>query len=414
MGLATAACNSFFEVERPGVVDGETIDPVIAAAEFANSAYQNMLVAYGGVIIHGAWLTNEARVGDTYPTRNEFGRRSISARNSTLEDEVWFPLGRAMATSQEALENMEALADKDKNLNVARAALASGFTLQFMAETMCTGVIDPAGAEASTQQILARAAERFKKAEQVAATAYAAKLDTTNAKAFMNAAKVGLGRAYLQAGKKAEAAAAVAGVPADFVFNAQYVDDPANRSRLGNRPFFYVTSRVSLVTGPEWRAMADAGDPRITYQLVKDSKGAAVKAQDGELDMYKQLKFAKWDSPIRLASGLEARYIAAEAGDDAAKLALINERRAAGKQTVFASADSKAIMMELMEQRGRDFWLEGKRLGDWRRQDATEDFPHILKSTGQYYKPAAGAMGNATCIPLTEFEKDANPSFPKK
>lgn len=408
LGLATAACNSFFDVERPGVVDGETIDPVIAASEFANSAYQNMMVAYGGVIIHGAWLTNESRVGDTFPTRNQFGRRSISARNSTLEDEVWFPLGRAMATSQEALENMEALADKDKNLNVARAALASGFTLQFMAETMCTGVIDPDGPEAGTQEILARAIERFIRARDVATAA------GSSGTAMANAAKVGLGRAYLQAGKKAEAAAAVAGVPDNFVYNAQYVDDPANRNRLGNRPFFYVTSRVSLVTGPEWRAMADAGDPRITYEVVKTSTGATAKAQDGELDMYKQTKFPKWDSPIRLASGLEARYIEAEAGDDAAKLKLINERRTAGKQAAFASADSKAIMMELMEQRGRDFWLEGKRLGDWRRQDATEDFPHILKSTGEYYKPASGSMGTATCIPLTEFEKDANSSFKKK
>ncbi len=410
LGLATAACDSFFDVERPGIVDAETIDPIVAATEFASSAYQNMLVAYGHLAVYGAWFTNEARVGDTFPTRNEFGRRSISGRNGTLEDEVWWPLARAMATSHDALEIMEGLPDKDKNLNVARAALASGFALQFMAESFCTGVIEPAGPEATTAEMLALAIERFERARDVATAA------GSGGTAMANAAKVGLGRAHLQNGEKAEAIAAVQGIADDFNYNAIYADDAANRLRLGNTVFYYNTSRVSMVVGDEWRALADAGDERISYELVEDKDGKAVKAQDGELDMYKQLKYGKWDSPIRLASGLEAQYIRVEAeGNIANMIAFINERRAAGNQsTDFVSTDMDEVLMELMEQRGRDFWLEGKRLGDWRRHGAKDDFPFILKSDGEYYKPNAGTMGNATCIPLTEFEKDANPSFPKK
>jgi hypothetical protein len=405
LGLATAGCDNFFDVERPNIVDAETIDPVVAAAEFSSSAYQNMLVAYGGAITHGAWFTNESRAGDTFPTRNEFGRRFVGPRNSTHEDEVWAPLALAMATSQEALEIMEELEDKDSNIHVARAAFASGYTLQLMAEVMCTGIIEPDGPAANTSQMLGLAAERFQRAATVAAAAGA---DT-----LAYAAKVGLGRTYLQAGEKAKAAEAVAGLPNDFVYNAIYVDDAAERDRLGNRVKFYVTSRVSLVTGPEWRAMADEGDTRIKFELLTDKDGKAVKAQDTELDMWEQKKFPSWNSPIRLASGLEAQYIEVEAGANVADIvAFVNDRRTKnGQPGVFNTTDLGEAMMELMDQRGRDFWLEGKRMGDCRRHGASEDFPYIIKSTAEYYKPAAGVMGNQTCMPLTEFETDANSNF---
>lgn len=406
-GLSAAACGDFFEVDRPNTVDAGTIDPVVAAAEFANSAYQNMLDAYGGVIVYGGWFTNEARVGDTFPTRNEYGRRSISPRNSTAESEVWWPLARAMATTQDALEIMEALPDKDKSQHVARAALAAGYAIQLMAETFCEGVIEPAGPAANTSQMLAKAIEFFERAEKVATAGDQA--------AMRDAAKVGLGRAYLQAGNATAAIAAVSAVADTFNYNAVYFDDPANRGRLANEVFAFNTSRVSFVVGPEWMAIADAGDKRVSYKPLLDKDDKPVKAQDGELDMIVQQKYKAWGSPIRLASGLEARYIEVEARADPAEMVtFINARRAAGGQSgTFATSDLDEAMMELMDQRARDFWLEGKRLGDWRRHGAKDSFPYILSSTGEYYKPAAGAMGNATCMPLTEQETDANPSFKK-
>src|SRR5690625_7903012 len=84
LAMSAAACSdSFFDVDRPNVVDAETIDPLVAAEEFANSAYQNFLVAYGGIIVYGGWFTNEGQVGDTFPTR-KIGRASCRGR---VEDE---------------------------------------------------------------------------------------------------------------------------------------------------------------------------------------------------------------------------------------------------------------------------------------------------------------------------------------
>src|SRR5690625_5362680 len=95
-----------------------------------------------------------------------------------------------------------------------------------------------------------------------------------------NAARVGLGRAYLQAGQKSEAAAAVADVDDDFVYNAVYFDDPANRGRLANNVYAFNTSRVSFVVGPEWRAMADEGDTRIGYYPLLDASGAHLERSE--------------------------------------------------------------------------------------------------------------------------------------
>src|SRR5690606_4424030 len=132
-----------------------------------------------------------------------------------------------------------------------------------------------------------------------------------------------------------------------------------------------------------WREMADEGDKRISYQAVRNAQNAIIKAQDGELEMYAQTKFPAWNSPIRLASGLEARYIEVEAREDLAEMvAFINARRtASGQPGVFSATDLGEAMRELMSQRSRDFWLEGKRLGDWRRHGSSEEFPYIMKAT---------------------------------
>ena len=77
---------------------------------------------------------------------------------------------------------------------------------------------------------------------------------------------------------------------------------------------------------------------------------------------------------------------------------LINERRAeSGQAGVFASTDLTETLAELMDQRGRDFWLEGKRLGDWQRNG--DSVPYILQPGSDYYKTGF-KVGNQTCMPV--------------
>jgi len=398
--LATVACtDSFFEVSDPDVLEASNIDPETDGVTLARSAFQNLADAFGDVIVYTAWWSHEARVGDTFPTRNEFGRRFIDPTNGTLNADGWEPITLAASTAEQVVQTLGGTG----GLGLGIGAFAEGWALVFMAETFCQGTVaispEEPGPALSTQQMLDRAVEKLAEARSALTSASGAE-----ASALAMAAQVGIARAHLQAGRKSEAAAAASQVPADFVFELKYVDDPANRGRVGNNVWNFTTARQSLVVPPEYRAIADAGDPRITY----DDSGRL--AQDSELQFYRQLKFPSYGTPIRLASGLEARYIIAEAtGSIGDRLALINERRAVGNQGPFDSGDPAAVLAELMEQRARDFWLEGKKMGDFRRNGHA--VPYVLPDNSEYYKPGVGSVGNQQCWPVPDDELDTNPNF---
>lgn len=401
LALQLAACEGAMEVRNPNIVVADEVDPEQDAATFARSAFQNLATAYGGIVVYTAWFTNEARVGDTFPTRNEYGRRLIDNRNGTHNSEVWAPLALAMESSEGVLDILEGKSD----VNVARAALTAGYSALLMAEAFCEGAIrvDRSAEYAQPQskdQMLDHAIKRFQAA--ISAGDAAGGAEGTS---LANAARVGLARAYLFKGDNANAVSAANQVPDDFNFNLNYVDDASARGRLSNNVHIFSNARESLVVGPEWRQIADDGDERIKY-----IDGERM-AQDGVHNFYIQQKYPNYAAPIRLASGLEARYIAAEAsGDITEQLALINERRAEFGQAPYAGPnDANSVLTELLFQKGLDFWLEAKRMGDWRRNPNNVKF--IIKPSDEYYKPDVGPMGSDTCFPLPAAETDHNPNF---
>jgi starch-binding outer membrane protein, SusD/RagB family len=407
VGLYGTACADFLDVRITDTIAAETIDPLQDASTFANSAWQNFTVVFPAMAVYGAWFTNEMRVGDTFPTRNEFGRRDIVDDNGTANGEMWVPLSRAVSSAEDALILLDEL--PDTNINMARLYLSSGFSGLIMAEHYCTGVIrkgpDSPTPELSTQQMLDHAIERLGQA----VTAGNAN-GTAAGTAIVNAARVGLARAYLFGGNAAQAAAAASQVPADFVFNAVYVDDPANRGRLGNTLFAFSgrqANRESGVVGPEWRAIGEGedvstaqlyaaeveGDPRVSWRYEGRT------SQDGVHPYVFQTRWDGWGAAMPVATGLEARYLVAEAtGTVDERRALINERRAAFGHDAFDSTDPDAVLEELLFQKNLDFWLTARRMPDWRRNP--NHMRYILGPGDTYYKPEVGAMGSQTCFPL--------------
>jgi hypothetical protein len=398
------ACNlDFFTVENPDVVTADAVDPVADAEVFSRSALQSLAAAFsGGYIVYSAWFSNEAWVGDTFPTRNEFGRRLVDDRNGTHNGDVWSPITQALAQSEEVIELLEGEAGQE--LNLARAALTSGYGLVLLGEGFCEGTMRGPGGEPgplmTPTELLETAIDRF--GDAITWGSGATGTEATN---IVTAARVGQGRALLQLGRDGEAATAVAGVDPAFAFNLAYVDDAGNRNRLGNGVYFYSDggSRRSLVVPPHYRGM---NDPRVTWE------DSGSDAQDGVLNLFSQTKFDSWASPIRLASGLEAEYIVAEASNDAATIeAFVNTRRAEGGQAPIATTTDMAVLMtELMDQRSRDFWLEGHRMGDWRRNPTA--VANIIPPGPNYYKPEVGEVSDQTCLPLPFAERNANPNIP--
>lgn len=397
VALATTGCD--MTISSPTVLDAATFDPSSDASTLSLSAQSNFYRAVGSIIPFSGFLSQEVWVGAVRQETNDIGRRVMTSATSDVNASLWLPLQRSIAANEQTIATIAQGAGASSNINLARARMNSGFSLVLLAEHFCEGTI-LVGPPLTPTQLLDTAIARFTQAIPVATAAGGAE----GAK-IQNASNAGLARAYLQKKDYASAAAAAALVPASFVYNAVTVDDASNRS-LGNLAYSFDIGGNLLVVPDVYRAL---NDPRVPW------RNAGRTAQDGTLQYYQQLKYTGYATPIRVASGLEASYIAAEArlmtGDASPALTLIAARRAANQQPAFAGTTTDAILAELMDQRARDFWLEGKHVGDMRRNPTAT--PYVPASGTPFYKPAQGAFGNATCLPVPIAEISANPNFPK-
>ena len=393
--LLLAACD--LDVSNPGVIDASKFDPTADARMLSMSAQQNFYDILVDVVNSTAIYSGEVWTGAVRQESNDIARRAIVDTNIDLNGTFWAPLQVALATNDQVVELLRSSSDFDTSLNVARASLWSGFALELLGEIFCQGVVN-VGPALTPEQTLDSAIVRFQRAITITSAQSGAE-----AVKILNAARVGLGRAYLQKKAYANAITAVSSVPAAFVANAIYVDDPQTRGRTGNGVFALSNGNTQIVAG-DYRAL---NDPRVAYQ------DANTNAQDGRNRLFRQRKYTAYTSAIRVASGLEARYIAAEAqlqqNNPADALTLIAERRGAGGQGAFTGTSSAEILAELMNQRARDFWLEAKHLGDFLRNPTAT--PFVPAAGAPYYKPEQGNFGALVCLPVPFVEKANNPNF---
>ncbi len=408
--LVLGGCTNWLSVDNPGVIDQGALDPVADAPTLARAAQENFASAYGHLIVYSSWFVGETDVSETFPTRNEFGRRNISVLNGSLDVDVWFLLSLSAASSYNVLKI--ALPDTTSNLSYARANFVLGWSYLFMAEQFCQGTV-LAGPPLNTQQMLDSAVAHFTTAVSQGRGAAA---DGPN---LARASWVGLARAYLQAGNLALASAAADSVPAAFNYNLTYIDDLSQRFRLANRMWFYVRDRGSIAVAPTWRIGATPpvntiqnAEPRVPWMIP-----TAYAPQDANYSTDRgvpygiQQKYPDYSTPVRLASKIEADYIKAETQGTAAELAQVAARRTANGQPAYGGAvDSNSVLTEFFTQRGFDFYLEGKRLGDFRRHPANIIGVPVPAST--YWKPGFAPVGSDVCYPLPITETDNNPNFP--
>jgi hypothetical protein len=397
--LTLGACN--MDVINPGVIDASQFNPSGDAATLSLSAQSNFYKAFTGSAYWSAFFSSEAIPGVVRQETNDVGRRVATSSTSDVGS-AWGLLQRSLATNDLAVQALIKGPNATSDINLARAYMNAGFSLVLIAETYCQGDI-LVGPPLTPAQMDDSAIARFKQAVTIGAAAAAA--GVVEGTKVVNASNVGIARASLQKKDYATALAAAALVPATFVFNAVTVDDASNRA-LGNGVYVYDIGSNSIVVPDAYRAL---NDPRVPW------KDALKKAQDTGLEYYQQLKITGYATPLRVASGLEATYIAAEAqlqtGNSAPALTLIAARRASNGQPAFSGTTAAAILAELMDQRAREFWMEMKHLGDWQRNPAAT--PYVGVAGTPYFKPVQGTFGSATCLPVPASEIAANPNFPK-
>jgi hypothetical protein len=292
------------------------------------------------------------------------------------------------------------------DLKLARALAYAGFGYVYLAEFTCEAPLQggPMVKNDSLQRI---ALSRFREAIADATGGS----PSIVADSILALARVGAARASLNLGDKAGAIAYASAVPAGFVIYADYI--VSGNVNLQNTLWARVNGQnKQLGIHP---LMQGLNDPRLPYvsKAVLGHNQLTLLNVPYSPRSFSTFKYAdtasiQQNSSIDIASGLEARYIRAEAeGPTATTIALVNERRAYGKEAPLdPSAD---VMATLREEKRRDFFLSGRRLGDLRRYKAqgVGDFfpsgPHPTKEWGLY--------GSAYCYIVTQDEVNANPNL---
>jgi hypothetical protein len=215
---------------------------------------------------------------------------------------------------------------------------------------------------------------------------------------IVNMARVGRARTYLDLRQSALAKADAQLVPAAYL---KLVTASGINAHRNNRVWqesdttFDNTSIDSLYVR--------MNDPRVPI-------GNKNRSSVTGIPLFFQKKFPSMSSPIRLASGDEARLIIAEAnirtGTFGAADSIINSFRARGGQGAITSPDSATASDSLFDQRRRELFLEGQHLFDLVRFGKT---PGPVAGTPY---AGGGVYGSQLCLPLPDVEKQNNPNFP--
>jgi hypothetical protein len=286
----------------------------------------------------------------------------------------------------------------ENSVNTAKAWMVSGYAFLTFAEYFCSMAVD-GGPEINTAGLLDSAVANLTKAIDVGTA-----VNTAEANQIKNAALVGRARAYLDAGKKPQALADANAVTTGFNYNLLYINDLTNITRLGNYVWHITFNISTLSAAPSFRNLTD---PRVVTVPPSVNK---LRSMDGVTDMWSIGKYQSYADPIRLASKMEATYIAAEAQGTQAMLTLIQSRRSANNQPAYSGpTDDRSVLIEFLTQRTYEFYVEGKHMGDYRRYPA--ELPFLVPAGTQYRKPNVPAYSDGKCWPISIQEVTNNPNL---
>ncbi|MGH7623835.1 MAG: RagB/SusD family nutrient uptake outer membrane protein, partial [Gemmatimonadaceae bacterium] len=205
-------------------------------------------------------------------------------------------------------------------------------------------------------------------------------------------------------GNSAAAAADAALIPTGFEVD---IDHDPTATRRQNLVYIQTIQSefASVDTSIQNRYAVSPHDPRIAVTST------GKLGSDGATIIWSANKDAQADSPQALAKYSEAQLIIAEndvsTSDFSGAVDIINALRAAAGQPAFnpGTLSAPVVMAEIVEQRRREFFLEGHRLGDIRRLGLP-----LSPATGAPFV-SGGTYGDQACFPLPNVERVNNPNL---
>jgi len=422
-----AACNTdkLVNLTNPDLVTGDVARNAANLNELRNGAQYEFARALTGppgnngtpgIIGISGLLTDELWYASTFTGMQDIDRRTIATDNTSLLP-VYQYLHRARNLSEQAAAAFDAVPERKNTEDQAMLTNYAGYSYLFFAETFCSGVPFSTtdlngtltlGPGITTQAMVDSAINRFNLAITRATAAGSSDQE--------NLARVGLGRALLAKGDYAGAAAAVAAVPTNFVYTVEY---SPNTSGQYNGLYQNITAehRSSAATseginGLHFFNRGPSGtntiDPRVEIDSI--ASGSDVS----KTPVYQPVKYADLDSPVVLASGVEARLIEAEAalskGTSNAYLTTLNSLRTSAGMTLLVDPVTPAARNgQFFSERAFWLYLTGHRLGDLRRMVRDYGFAQDqVFPTGQTI--IGSSYGSDVNFPVP-FQEQNNPQF---
>lgn len=431
VALPLVACDTdeLLEVAEPTYATPESLRNEAGLPVLFAGAIGDFQVGYSGVGLADAWLANsslfsdELKSADTFDTRNATdSRNNRPVVNGNTSDVAYNQLQYSRRSAAEIASVIEEIKGKT-DARWAQLKALEGFTIVALGEGFCGAV--PLGSAAggaplelgtplTTQQLFEEAIKRFDEALAAAPTS--------------NLAKVGKGRALLNLGRYADAAAAVNGVPTSFIY---LLEHSSNSSRQYNPIYSLQDNRrysMSDREGTNGLPYVSANDPRTAWYMHTQT------GFDQATPVVRSARYTSYASDVVLADGIQARLIEAEAqlASGGPWLATLNALRAdvrnlmslrytaayvstsyTGSQNTLqplVDPGTPAARVDMLfSERGFWLYLTGTRLGDMRRlirqygRTAETVFP-----TGPWHK--GGLYGTDVNLPIP-FNEQQNPNY---
>lgn len=432
-----AACDGLLDVEDPQAIKPEQLnDPFYLglATQGVVSDFQRM---FDDVVVFGGVFTDEARNHATFAEEPLIDQRNVTSANGTTGNLVYAQIqrARALADSTRGLFRQVRGDSANIDLRYARVLAYGGMTYVIAAETLCEIPVVLGEAPNTPEQALRTyAIPRFEEAIQVATAAKAVTGATSatvaGADSLINLARVGIARASLDlygSGRaeqdRQRAITFASQVPESFRFWAFYSDAASeinnymwsrttanNEMSVNDTPFFELRGVDPRVAIP--------ATPKVTVSGVGRFVPNAPSSYSNYAGALPGVAITQ-GSNIRIASGLEARYIRAEAeGPTAENIAFIESRRQIAPGTDGTAAATEPTTAanyyrNLRDQRRRDFYLDAHRLGDLRRYRTQYDDLESFSQFQQGLYPGSTTIEYADnyCFPVNAAELAGNPHY---
>jgi starch-binding outer membrane protein, SusD/RagB family len=406
-GVAACTDVTTLKQENPGQLSASTLYVPANATLLVNGAIADFECAFTRYVVGSGILIDELQNAISSSNNFDYDRRTLQTNQAygtatcgtNQQPPVYTTLSTARAAADTVLSRLDGIWTDAEVPNrtklIGQAATYAGFSLTLLGEGMCSAAVN-LSAEMTPAQLFAEAKTRFDKAVTAATTA--------NDAATLNLAILGRARVLLDLGDKVNAGIDAAKIPATFVAN---VTTDATNVRRQNFAFLAVNQSFWATVDPSFRNVLLDGnpDPRVAVTNA-NRNGTAGTA------IWTANKYSAFTSPMPLAKYAEAQLILAEArvaaGDLAGAATAINAARntRAGMPAYSATGQTAAqVQAQIIEERRRELYLEGHRIGDIRRYNIT-----LSPATGSAY-PNGGTYGSQNCFPLPDVERINNPNI---